>query len=301
MSFAGDAKLEIVMLRPKAKALREAQAYGLFAFGRAFSPDEVSLATESLEIAKLYRDSLRRYSPRGGEIQWEETPRRDGVLYRISLPREPDRKALISRIGGSIPLAEWCSEEQLAPLVSGAFLACGNVSDPEKSYHLEFAVREQPLAEELGELLEGIAPGGRVIFRRGAYVLYYKECGQIEDILTLMGASRACLTMIDVEMLKEVRNQAMRATNCETANIDKTVKAASGQTADIQLILERQGLESLPDPLQEAALLRLEHPELSLRELAEVFPTPISRSGVHHRLAQLGRIAAKIREEEEGR
>ncbi|MGI6404368.1 MAG: DNA-binding protein WhiA [Oscillospiraceae bacterium] len=301
MSFAQNVKLELMQARPKAKALRQAQAFGLFAFARAFSPDEVSLRSESIEVAEYYRNTLRRLAPRSAEIVEKEFSQRGKKIYSVSLPREQDRKALLTRLTGGleVSLAErFPTPEEGAALLSGAFLVCGNMIHPEKSYHLEFIVREQPLAEELLELLNSLITGAGLTKRRNSWIVYSKECVQIEDLLTLMGASRASLAMIEIEIIKGVRNTAMRRTNCETANIDKTVKASAAQVADIQLILEVRGLESLPEQLREAALIRLEHPELSLRELAAAFPTPISRSGVHHRLAALTKIAQSIREEQ---
>ncbi len=299
MSFAQDVKLELMQIRPKTKALRQAQALGLFAFARAFSPDEVSLRSESAEVAQYYRSTLRRFIPRNAEIEEDEAVMRGKTIYSVSLSREQDRIALLTRLTGGLEVSlseRFSTPEERSALLSGAFLVCGNVTNPEKSYHLEFIVREQPLAEELLELLNSLITGAGLTRRRGFWVVYSKECVQIEDLLALMGASRASLAMIEIEIIKGVRNTAMRRTNCETANIDKTVKASASQVADIQLILETRGLESLPEQLREAALLRVEHPEMSLRELAGAFPTPISRSGVHHRLAALTQIAQTIRE-----
>ncbi len=301
MSFAQDVKLELMQARPKAKALRLAQAFGLFAFARSFSPDEVSLRSESIEVAEYYRNTLRRLVPRNAEIVEKELSLGGKKIFSVSLPRAEDRKALLTRLKGGLEVSlseRFPTPEERAAMLSGAFLVCGNMINPEKSYHLEFIVREQPLAEELLELLNSHIAGVGLTRRRNSWVVYSKECLQIEDLLTFMGASRASLAMIEIEIIKDVRNNAMRRTNCETANIDKTVKAASSQVADIQLILDTKGLESLPEQLREAALIRLEYPELSLRELAGAFPTPISRSGVHHRLAALTKIAQSIREEQ---
>jgi DNA-binding protein WhiA len=180
--------------------------------------------------------------------------------------------------------------------LSGVYLSCGSVTDPEKGYHLEFVARRESLCRELAALLEQYIPGVKTTSRRGVFVAYYKDRIQIEDLLTLMGASKASLTMIDVEMIKEVRNRANRVTNCETANIDKTVSAAAGQMQDIAYILDTKGLEFLPENLRGVALLRLENPDLSLRELCALCEESISRSGLHHRLEKLSKIAGELRD-----
>ncbi|MDD2361658.1 MAG: DNA-binding protein WhiA [Oscillospiraceae bacterium] len=113
----------------------------------------------------------------------------------------------------------------------------------------------------------------------------------MEDCLTLMGATNSSLELMGVKIVKDIRNTANRITNCENANIDKTVTAAVNQIAAIRKIEQIQGLDSLPDDLRELALIRLENPDLSLRELGERLNEPISRSGVNHRLNRLIKIA----------
>jgi DNA-binding protein WhiA len=183
------------------------------------------------------------------------------------------------------------SPEEAAEFIAGAFLACGNVTDPEKSYHAEFVLRDGAHGDIFKALLDKLLPGAS--FRKAGTAIYYKEHEQIEDLLTLMGAPKACLAMIDVEILKSVRNSANRATNCETANLDKLVNAAAERLSDIALVLKETGEENLPESLLEAARLRLENPEASIRELAAM--AKISRSGLHHRLSRLSRMAEELR------
>ncbi|MBA1395042.1 DNA-binding protein WhiA, partial [Lactobacillus sp. XV13L] len=72
------------------------------------------------------------------------------------------------------------------------------------------------------------------------------------------------------------------------ANINKTIKAASRQIANIEFLQEHYGLDNLPPKLKEIAELRLDHPELSLSELGKMVPSgPISKSGINHRLRKL--------------
>ena len=49
-------------------------------------------------------------------------------------------------------------------------------------------------------------------------------------------------------------------------------------------------LERLPEPLREAAALRLRHPALSLRELAERASPPATKAGMQRRLAKVVEI-----------
>ena len=68
-------------------------------------------------------------------------------------------------------------------------------------------------------------------------------------MLTFMGATHSSVQMMEVKIYKELRNQANRVTNCETANIDKTVTAGLQQLRAIEAIEERMPLTDLPAPL----------------------------------------------------
>lgn len=168
------------------------------------------------------------------------------------------------------------------------FLSCGSVTDPVKGYHMEFTLPSQDLVTPITELLFFLVPFKHTV-RKGTHLLYLKESEQIEDMLTFMGAPRASVHMMEVKIYKELRNKANRVTNCETANIDKTVNAATAQVEQIQWLLERGGWAGLPEELRELARLRLDHPEMSLRELGEALSTPLSRSGDYHRFKRLQR------------
>ena len=95
--------------------------------------------------------------------------------------------------------------------------------------------------------------------------------------------------------MKENLNKTNRIANCESANVDKQVSAAQKQLADIRVIEETKGLGALPAHLQETALMRKQHPELSLADLAELFEPPLKKSGLNHRFAKLAEEANKMR------
>ena len=105
----------------------------------------------------------------------------------------------------------------------------------------------------------------------------------------------ALMEFENVRILKEMRNSINRQVNCETANIKKTVSAAARQIEDIQYIRDTLGFGTLPKGLAEIARVRLEHPEVSLKELGEMLDPPIGKSGVNHRLRKLSEIAEDMR------
>lgn len=102
---------------------------------------------------------------------------------------------------------------------------------------------------------------------------------------------------MNVKILKDVRNKANRIANCDAANIERTLKASEKQIEDIEYIMNTEGLESLTPELRNMAELRLENPDVSLKELGEMLDKPVGRSGANHRLKKLMEIADQIRED----
>jgi hypothetical protein len=180
----------------------------------------------------------------------------------------------------------------------GAFLGGGSVNSPQSEYHLEFRCQHQEQARSLLKLLNKFNLGGHLTERKDKYLLYFKGYQEIITILNIIGAHQALLKMEDVQALKEVKNNVNRKVNCETANLDKTVKAAMGQLENIQIIEDNRGLDKLPEGLKEISILRQRHPYASFKELGQLLEPPLSKSGVNHRLRRIKKIAQEIRGED---
>lgn len=177
----------------------------------------------------------------------------------------------------------------------GLFLACGSVTNPGRGYHLELALGTMGKAAEVIRLLESFEIEAKMVERKKNYIVYLKEGARIVELLNVMEAHVALMEFENVRILKEMRNSINRQVNCETANIKKTVSAAARQIEDIQYIKDTSGFGTLPKGLAEIANLRLEHAEVSLKELGEMLNPPIGKSGVNHRLRKLSEIAADLR------
>lgn len=139
------------------------------------------------------------------------------------------------------------------------------------------------------KLLERLGIMSKYVERKGLYVLYFKGSEDIEDMLTLMGATKSSIELMNVKILKDVRNKANRIANCDAANIERTLKASEKQIEDIEYIMNTEGFESLTPELRNMAELRLENPDVSLKELGEMLDKPVGRSGANHRLKSLWR------------
>jgi DNA-binding protein WhiA len=147
----------------------------------------------------------------------------------------------------------------------------------------------------LAELFSDFSLETKQIVRKNHYVTYIKDGSVIVDALNLMGAHKALMNMENVRILKDMRNGVNRRVNCETANINKTVRTGVKQQEDIKLIIKLKGMNYLPQNLREIAQLRLEEPELPLKELGELLDPPLGKSGVNHRLKKISKIADELR------
>lgn len=177
----------------------------------------------------------------------------------------------------------------------GAFICIGSMSDPEKSYHLEFVCNGKAQAEQLKDIIQEFGIEAKVIKRKKYDVVYLKEGAGIVDLLNVMGAHVSLMNLENLRIVKEMRNSINRRVNCETANISKTVNAASKQIADIILIRDKYGFENLPENLRQMAEIRLEYPDAALKELGGYLEPAVGKSGVNHRLRRLSEIADGIR------
>ena len=181
--------------------------------------------------------------------------------------------------------------------IKGTFLGGGSISNPEKTYHLEFVAHNSEYAEELSMLINSYGLHSKVIQRKSSFVVYVKEGDQIVDILSIIGAYTSLLELENVRILKEMRNNVNRLVNCETANLSKTVNASVRQVDSIRFLEKEIGLQRLPKNLRDIAEIRLSYPDESLKELGEFLTPPVGKSGVNHRLRRIEKIAEELRKE----
>lgn len=178
-------------------------------------------------------------------------------------------------------------------LLRAFFLSCGSISEPATAYHLELAIRNPAAAQTAMQVLEhyDIRPG--MLERHGHYVVYLSEGQQLADYLLLTGAHRSLLTFESLRVEKEIRNSVNRAVNCDSANSQRIADTAARQLSTIRQMAVSPGLGILPADLKAAAEIRLEHTDLSLKELGELLQPPLGKSGMNHRLKRLEAVAAE--------
>ena len=165
------------------------------------------------------------------------------------------------------------------------------MTGPEKGYHFEWRAEDAHLAQTLEKLLEKCDLPLHEYTRGGRRVIYLKGAEQISAALALMGAGGSVLRMENIRVQKQLREQAVRAANCDEHNGERMLDAAQKQAQACRDISLRVGLFTLPPALREIALIRMENPDMSLAQLGEMMDPPISKSAVNHRLRRLVEIA----------
>jgi len=178
--------------------------------------------------------------------------------------------------------------------IRGAFIVSGSLNNPEKSYHAEFISPRAETGEFLLCVLNSFSLNAKPLNRKGNHVAYIKDSRGILDLLNVMQAHRALLSLANVKVFKDVRNDVNRKVNFEAANLNKTISASVKQFEEISLIKDVKGLSFLNARLREAAELRLRYPDASLTEIGAMFETPVSKSGVNHRFRKISEIAGSI-------
>ncbi|AKP68231.1 DNA-binding protein WhiA [Companilactobacillus ginsenosidimutans] len=184
-------------------------------------------------------------------------------------------------------------DQRMRSYLRGAFLATGSVNNPETSrYHLEIYSLYESHNADIAEMMNHFGLNAKTTKRRNGYITYLKEAERIADFLQLIGATNSMLKFEDIRIVRDMRNSVNRLVNCENANINKTVAAAERQVENIKHLRDTIGLDSLPQKLQEIAVLRLDNPEVSLKELGDMVPSgAISKSGINHRLRKINQLA----------
>ncbi|MDY4607473.1 MAG: DNA-binding protein WhiA [Eubacterium sp.] len=297
MSFSSQVKNELVKIEYESYCCKKSLLYGMTLFSKEFSYRGCMFQTENENIVMLYKRLLKELC----NIDTDISVSPSGKNYSIVVEDKAIATKIFTFFGHDksdtnlkVNFSNFQCPRCQNAFLAGAFLSCGTVSSPEKDYHLEFIVPFLNLTKSFITFLQEMELNPKLTNRKGYNIIYFKVSEQIEDCLYMMGASVAMFDMMNVKIVKEIRNSANRKANCETANIEKMVRAASPQIAAILKIKDKRGLSSLPEPLEQMALIRLENPDSSLQELAEMFDPPLSKSGANHRLKRLVEIAKEL-------
>lgn len=270
----------------------------------------VKIQTENVAVARKYFTLIKKtFNIDSGVTVRKNSQLKKNRVYTLLIRSNDDKVEKVLRATGVLRNIDgrMCVQNDIYPLVvngtcckrayiRGAFLASGSITDPEKTYHLEFVCDDFVYSEQLRDVINSFGVESKITKRKEHYIVYLKEGEQIVDILNVMEAYVALMDLENVRILKDMRNNVNRIVNCETANLNKTITASVKQGEDIRLIDRLMGIDKLQPQLRDIALVRMEFPDASLKELGEKLDPPVGKSGVNHRLRKIGEIADDLRE-----
>jgi len=308
MSFASETKKELTQIEESNQCLKaEVSAIIRMNGTLSFSNKQLSLdvQTENAAIARRIYTIIKKLYPYNVELLVRKKMRLKKNNVYICRIREGAQEILKDldilqgefQLNHSISQSLLKTDEQKRAYLRGAFLAGGSVNNPEtSSYHLEIYSMYKEHSEALANLMNEFQLNAKTIDRKKGHITYLKEAEKISDFLGLTGAFQAMLKFEDVRILRDMRNSVNRIVNCETANLNKTIGAALRQVENIKFIDQTIGIDNLPEKLREVARLRIEHQDVTLKELGEMVSTgTVSKSGINHRLRKIDEIAEKLR------
>ena len=297
MSFSSDTKRELCASRPERKCCAIAESYGVLLYCNTFSAKEIRIITASSDFAQR----LPRLFRKAFGLSFDLLPKSGAGKQSFAIT-DRDKLALIFDVFGADidatlshhinfgVIEEDCCR---AAFIRGAFLAGGSVTDPEKRYHLELATPHHSVSRETYSVLLDMGFSPREAERGGNALLYFKQADAIADFFTTIGATNTALGIMTAKVEKDMRNTITRRVNCDSANADKVVNAAQEQLEAIRHIVKEYGIDALPEPLKDAALLRIANPEASLADLARLSYPPVTKSCISHRLKKIMSLASK--------
>ena len=324
MSFSSDAKTEAALSDIGGEAESRAELSALIRtcgqFQLVNKRFNIVLATEVSELFVRVEKLLKLLYGKDISPSLEKEERQNkSTRYNIGIPEQITDKVLkecyITRdtAGEQYQMIEGISrhlfvnEECSKHYIMGAFMGCAsanivikdinNLSKHTGGYHLEFVFNNQTLASDFAHLLGERSVYSKTMRRKNLFVTYVKEAEIVSDVLALVGANNAVLTLQNEFAVREVRNQLNRQLNCMNANMNKMVDASIKQLDSIEVINQTIGIESLPENLYELCMLRLANPDETLEVLAKLMTVPLTKSGINHRLRKLNKIADELRKE----
>ncbi len=294
MSFSLEVKKELIDSPIKQTCCKKALLFGLLYNSRHIKGTSFSCEFLLEEAAVL---ALRLLGNQGqGDISSAVRGSRRIFKFEYSSKAFASFIGRVSQGDSISDAAKFRCAECAICFLRGVLISTSTINDPTKGYHLEI-----PLLPENGDRIESL----KLIFaeldmmpntlkREKKISLYFKSNTAICDILTYTGAKSAGFLATNTYIERDIRNNENRATNFVAKNISKSVAAAQKQIVAINKLKDADKLALLPPELLETAMLRLEHDDVTLSELALMHEPPISKSGLNHRLEKICRFSDDI-------
>lgn len=173
-----------------------------------------------------------------------------------------------------------------------AFLTHGSLTEPGRSMAMEVTCPGSEAALALVGAARRLGVQARAREVRGSDRVVIRDGDAIATMLTRLGAHETLLAWEDRRMRREIRSSANRLANFDDANLRRSARAAVAAGARVERALEILGPE-VPEHLQVAGLLRLEHKQSSLEELGKLHQPQLTKDAVAGRIRRLLAMADK--------
>ncbi len=261
----------------------DAEIAGFLLFAGKLGRNDIRITSESAEILKHLAVLIKRST--GTQALVEEGKNH----FFCVLPHKKLIDMVLSYETSKNSISELFAENDCckAAFLKGAFLGGGILVDPQKNYNIEFITSSEIVCDDFKIFLNEIGFEFKKAVRKNNFVLYSKQSDIICDTLSSIGAFSAQMEILNVKIEKEMRNDWNRVANIENANFDKVVTASVRQLQAIEKIETTIGLETLPQELQDIAILRKKYKDISLEALGDKMSPKLTKSGVNHRMKRI--------------
>ncbi len=310
MSFSSEVKNEISHIEPSKKCCMLAEIAGFLRMSGSIrlaggGKFDLIATTDNPAIARHYKTLIKAYFDVEAVTDVGQGNRlKNTKIYTMTVKSENRSEPILRETGllmireGYDFISDGIYDEIIKTkccrkaFLRGAFLAAGTITDPAKGYHIEISTGSAILANDIKKLFNSFEDiSSKVSMRKKEYVVYIKDSERIKDVLAIMGAHNKVFEFENVRINKEIKNMANRISNCDNANIDKTIEAGERQIEAIKIIEKTRGINSLPEKLRDVATIRLNYPEATLTEIGEMLTPPLQKAGVSKRLAKINEIS----------
>lgn len=306
MSYSNDVKNELARIIPERECCRIAELAALIALSGSVNQENglnIRLLTENAATARKIFKTFKEIYHIQPKVKVEN--RRHFSKTRVYIINTPvdqhieplqelglsqDRQSILHQVQWSLLNRACCRRAYLR----GLFLAGGFINRPGADYHLEVMTFDSKMAEDMEKIFDRMKITARTSERKNNLVVYVKDSEKIVDFLRMVGASTALLDFENIRIIKSVRNNVNRQVNCETANLIKTVDASLRQVELIKKLNNTGGVEQIPQRLKTLAMLRIDYPDCTLKELGAMMNPPLSKSGVAYRMRKLEKLAEEL-------
>ena len=296
MSYSSNVKQEITKKIPLTNLESLAELAAIFENKAEFLEDRVDIKMENSILAKRLYSLIKATSSLKFGIKYSISKRfTEHTIYTISLYKQKGIKDYLDSFKFSY-LDIIQNDEIFKGYIRGFFLSCGYIKDPKKEYSLDFFVDNEELGDKIYNILFAKKKKISKTNKKNKVLVYLRNSEDIMDILVLMDGLQHFFEYEETTIIKNLKNKTIREMNWEVANETKTLNTGNHQIKMIKYIGEKIGLNNLSPVLEEAAFLRLNNPESSLQELADMIE--ISKSGIRNRFRRIEEIYNSLREEE---